>query len=120
MQAAATRRTGAQRLRRADRPNATPHLPAVDDLGLLDALPIAAAIFSLNDGKLWIEATNSRFLDLAGCHGDRQKFAATFRRFAEGDGGAFTLRFLGDPAAAADEFEFADGEGVARRFLKAK
>jgi diguanylate cyclase (GGDEF)-like protein len=120
MQAAATRRTGAQRLRRADRSNATPHLAAVDDIGLLDALPIAAAIFSLNDGKLWIEATNSRFLDLAGCHGDRQKFAETFKRFAEGEGGAFTLRFLGDPAAASDEFEFAEGEGVARRFLKVK
>jgi diguanylate cyclase (GGDEF)-like protein len=87
---------------------------------LLDALPLAAGIFTLKDGKLWIEATNARFLDLAGCHGAREKFADTFKRFSEGDGGAFTHAFLTNPAAAADEFEFAEGEGVARRFLKLK
>ena len=44
MQAAATRPAGAPRLRRTDRLNATPHLTVVDELGLLDALPIAAAV----------------------------------------------------------------------------
>ena len=34
-----------------------PLLAAVDDSGLLDALPIAAAIFTLKDGRLWVEAT---------------------------------------------------------------
>ena len=53
MQAAAARSAGPQRLRRTDRLNATPHLAAVDDLGLLEALPIAAAIIEREaDGGL--------------------------------------------------------------------
>ena len=34
------------------------HRCGADDLGLLDALPIAAAIFTLNGGKLWVECIN--------------------------------------------------------------
>ena len=48
MQAAATRPAGVRRLRRTDRSNATPHVAAADDTGLLDALPIAAAVI---DGR---------------------------------------------------------------------
>ncbi|HEX8842252.1 MAG TPA: bifunctional diguanylate cyclase/phosphodiesterase [Sphingomicrobium sp.] len=93
---------------------------AADDTGLLDALPIAAAIFTLNKGKLWIEAMNARFIDLAGCHGEPEVFADTFRHFASGEGGAFISAFLASPASARDEIEIADGDGVNRRFLKLK
>ena len=41
-----------------------------NDRALLEALPIAAAIFTLNEDRLWVEAMNPRFLELAGCHGD--------------------------------------------------
>jgi len=93
---------------------------ATDDIGLLHALPIAAATFTLNDGKLWIEAMNARFMDLAGCHGKPAEFADTFRHFASGEGGTVTSAFLANPASGRDEIEIADGEGVNRRFLKMK
>ena len=64
MQAAATRSAGVQRLRRTDRLNATPHLAVVDDMGLLDALPIAAAIIERADeDSLRVSAHNSRFVE---------------------------------------------------------
>src|SRR6185369_10927542 len=93
---------------------------ATDDIGLLHALPIAAATFTLNDGKLWIEAMNARFMDLAGCHGKPEEFADTFRHFASGERGTVTSAFLANPASGRDEIEIADGQGVNRRFLKMK
>jgi diguanylate cyclase (GGDEF)-like protein len=98
----------------------TPHLVAADDFGLLHALPIAAAVFTLKQGKLWMEATNTRFLELAGCCGAPEKFASTFKKYAEGPGGAFTREYLLDPVGAAADLEYAEGEGVARRFLRLK
>src|SRR5206468_121046 len=86
----------------------------------LHALPIAAAIFTLKDGKLWVEAMNARFLDLAGCHGSPETFTETFKLYASGEGGAFTRAFLVDPGLARDEIEIAEGEGVGRRFLRLK
>src|SRR5438552_4804325 len=64
MQAATSRSAGVQRLRRTDRLNATPHLAAADDVGLLNALPIAAAIIERTDHKcLKVAAHNSRFIE---------------------------------------------------------
>lgn len=120
MQAAARRTGGAQRLRRSNRLNSAPHLVVADDIGLLNALPIAAAIFRVKDGKLWVEATNARFLELSGCQGASESFVETFKRYARGPGGVFTLDFLMNPVAASDELEYAEGEGVARQFLKIK
>ncbi|HKP33577.1 MAG TPA: EAL domain-containing protein [Sphingomicrobium sp.] len=120
MQAAASRAAGIQRIRRADKSNATPHVAAADDIGLLNALPIAAAIFSLKDGKLWVEAMNARFLELASCEGTPEKFAHTFNHYATGPAGSFTLDYLNDPANAPDELEWAEGDGLGRRFLTIK
>src|SRR4051812_34706692 len=65
MQAAATRPATAARRRRADNLNATPHLAAVDDTGLLAALPIAAAVIERGKGGSYkVAAHNGRFLDL--------------------------------------------------------
>src|SRR3954452_15395205 len=64
MPAAATRPAAVQRLRRTDRLNTTPHLTAVDDLGLLGALPIAAAIIEReSDGVIRVTAHNERFVE---------------------------------------------------------
>jgi diguanylate cyclase (GGDEF)-like protein len=98
----------------------TPHLPPADDAGLLDALPIAAAIFCLKDGRLWVEAMNAQFLTLANCAGAPDKFVGTFRHYAASAAGKFTLEFLNDPADRSDELEWEDGEGLGRRFLRVK
>ena len=91
-----------------------------DDHRLLDALPIAAGIFCLNGGKLWVQALNSRFFDLAGCDGSAEAFADLFKRYSEGPGGQFIRAFLNEPAGAADELDLTEGDGVGRRFLKLK
>src|SRR4051812_43126266 len=106
-------------LRAADNSAVEPRLPT-DGIGLLDALPIAAAIFTSNEGKLWVEAMNARFIDLAGCHEKPEAFVETFKQYASGEGGAATSAFLADPASAQDEIEIAEGEGLSRRFLKLK
>ena len=65
MQAAATRPASVSRLRRADKLNATPHLAAADDAGLLDALPSAAAVIERTAaGNLKVFAYNSRFVEI--------------------------------------------------------
>ena len=120
MQAAAARPAGARALRRPDRLNATPHLRAGDDTGLLDALPIATAIFGLKDDKLWVHAMNAQFLELAGCGGDPKAFVEKFKQYSVGPGGRFTLAFLTDPAIAPTQLELVEGEGVGRRFLTMK
>jgi diguanylate cyclase (GGDEF)-like protein len=120
MQAAVNRPASASKRRRADNPGVTPHRAGADDTGLLYALPIAAAIFTLNNGKLWVEAMNTSFVELAGCNGNAEHFAATFKRYSEGEGGAFIAAYLADMAGAPDELEIAEGEGVTSRFLMLK
>jgi len=99
------------------------HAPAIaapEDSSFLEALPIAAGIFSLNAGKLWVLAVNRRFLELAGCNGTSGEFADVFRQYAEGAGGAFIRAYLDAKGDAADELDLVDGEGPRRRFLKIK
>jgi diguanylate cyclase (GGDEF)-like protein len=120
MQAAANRLPRAVGRVRSDNMGASPRSQSADGAALLHALPIAAAIFTMGNGKLWVEAMNVRFLELAGCHGTSDAFTDTFRKYADGEGGDFTRSFLLDPAAAPDEIEIAEGEGVGRRFLKLK
>ena len=91
-----------------------------DDHYLLDALPIAAGIFCMNGSRLWVQALNQRFFELAGCEGSPDAFAELFRRYAQGPGGEFIRNFLGEPAEAADELDLIEGDGVGRRFLKLK
>ena len=65
MQAAASRAATAERRRRTDNPSATPHLAIADDTGLLDALPIAAAVIERGpDRSFKVAVHNSRFLEL--------------------------------------------------------
>jgi diguanylate cyclase (GGDEF)-like protein len=121
MQAALNRLSNQTRVRQGNNSSAKPpHLVTADDAALLEALPIAAAIFTLNGDKLWVEAMNPRFLELAGCLGEAESFQATFKRYAQGRGGKFANDFLNDPATARNELELAEGEGVGRRYLTLK
>ena len=120
MQAALNRLPDRKGVRQTENPRVTPHVVTADDVALLEALPIAAAMFTLNGDKLWVEAMNPRFLELAGCRGEAGSFEATFKRYSEGAGGGFAQAFLMDPASAANELELAEGEGVGRRYLTLK
>jgi diguanylate cyclase (GGDEF)-like protein len=108
------------RVRRSNSPGASPVPFAPGDSGFLEALPIAAGIFTLKDGKLWVLAVNRRFLELAGCNGASGQFADMFRRYSEGEGGAFIRAFLVGEGDADDEMDLNDGDGPRRRFLKIK
>jgi len=120
MQAAATRRTGVQKLRRTDRPTATPHLAAVDDIGLLNALPIAAAIIQRDeDGALRVAAHNSRFVDAV------KKSNCTALDWNEAEclkTGAIAelLQRYFDGTDVSGELDFKQGEGVSSQFFRLK
>ena len=120
MQAAATRATGVQRLRRSDRLNATPHLSAADDLSLLNALPIAAAIIERHDDKsLKVAAHNGRFIEAV----ERSDCIAL--NWNEPDclkGGAIAelLHNFFDGVETAGELDFKHGEGVSSHFFRLK
>src|SRR5215213_6185861 len=120
MQAAATRPAAVQRLRRTDRLNATPHLAAVDDLGLLDALPIAAAIIErTDDGALHVSAHNQRFTDAV------HRSACTALDWNEADClksgpiAELVQAFL-DGTDPTGELDIKQGDGVSSNFFRLK
>jgi len=120
MQAAAARSAGVRRLRRTDRLNATPHLKTVDDLGLLAALPIAAAIIErTQDGQLQVTAHNEKFVDAV------QRSTCTATDWSDADclktGAIADLvqRFL-DGMDLAGELDIKQGEGVSSQFFRLK
>jgi diguanylate cyclase (GGDEF)-like protein len=118
---ASEKRTGkTPRARRNDSSGAAALLAGADDIAFLEALPIAAGIFTLSAGKLWVLSVNRRFLELAGCNGTADEFANVFRQYAEGAGGAFIRAYLDANGDAADELDLVDGDGPRRRFLKIK
>ena len=120
MQAAASRAAGVQKLRRTDRLNATPHLVAADDLGLLNALPIAAAIIERADDKnLKVAAHNARFVEAV------QKSSCTALDWNEADclkGGpiAEVIQNFFDGTDPTGELDFKQGEGVSTHFFRLK
>jgi len=120
MQAAAARSAGVQRLRRTDRLNATPHLKTVDDLGLLAALPIAAAIIERTpEGQLRVTAHNDKFVDAV----ERSTCTATDWNEADclktGAIADVVQRFL-DGVDPAGELDLKQGEGVSSQFFRMK
>ena len=120
MQAAATRSAGAQRLRRTDKLNAIPHLTGVDDLGLLGALPIAAAIIERGDDRaLRVTAHNDRFvttIERSACTASDWNEADCLRNGAIAD---LVQRFL-DGADPVGELDLKQGEGVSSQFFRLK
>jgi diguanylate cyclase (GGDEF)-like protein len=93
---------------------------SADDSALLDALPIAAGVFGLRDGKLWVHALNGRFLTLFGCEPGPEGFAKAYQQHSNCSTGEFVHAYLTDPARAADELDYSEGDGPSKRFLKLK
>jgi diguanylate cyclase (GGDEF)-like protein len=120
MQAAATRAAGISKLRRADRSNASPQLAAADDIGLLNALPIGAAIIErARDGCLKVSKHNSRFVDIV------QKSNCTALDWNEAEclkSGpvAELLQNFFAGGAAPDELDLKHGDGVSSHFFRVK
>jgi len=119
MQAAA-RRPATERRRRADKMSATPHLAIADDTGLLDALPIAAAVIERDaDGSFAVVAHNSRFLatvERSHCTALDWNEADCLKsgRIAE------LLRNFFDGVDETGELDFKDGDGVSAQFYRIK
>jgi diguanylate cyclase (GGDEF)-like protein len=120
MQAAASRSAGVQRLRRTDRLNATPHLAAADDVDLLNALPIAAAVIErANEGCLRVTAHNDRFVETI------ERSNCTALDWSEADclkSGpiADLLRSFFDGTDTVGELDFKQGDGVSSHFFRIK
>ena len=120
MQAAVNRPAAVPRLRRTDRLNATPHLRAVDDLGLLEALPIAAAIIERTPDKvLRVNAHNDKFVDAvkrSSCVASDWNDAECLKTGAISD---LVQRFL-DGEDPAGELDVKQGEGVSSQYFRLK
>src|SRR3954465_9793466 len=120
MQAAASRSSGIDRHRRGQNPGANPHLVAADDTGLLDALPIAAAIIEQDDtGCLKITAHNSRFFETV------ERSASTAVDWNEADclkSGpiAEILTKFFDGTDVGGDLDYKDGEGVSSHHFRLK
>src|SRR6185369_15824996 len=119
MQAAAHRLPAAERRRRTENPSAKPHIATADDMGLLGALPIAAAIVERDEDALKVVAHNSRFFDTV------SQSTCTAADWDEADclrSGpiAEVLNRFFDGTDAAGELDFKDGEGVASRYFRVK
>jgi diguanylate cyclase (GGDEF)-like protein len=116
MQAAASRSSA----RRAPNPGANPHPSVADDTGLLDALPIAAAIIEQgDDGCLKVASHNSRFFETV------QRSSCTALDWNEADclkSGpiADILQKFFDGSDVGGELDFKDGEGVSSHHFRLK
>jgi diguanylate cyclase (GGDEF)-like protein len=120
MQAAATRLPSARRQRQRDKPGVKPHIATADETGLLDALPIAAAIIERNgEGCLKVAAYNSRFLETV----ERSSCEALDWTEADGlESGpiAELLEQFFDGTQVAGDLDFKDGEGVSSHYFRLK
>ena len=120
MQAAATRSAGVQRLRRPDRLKATPHVAAADDIGLLNALPIAAAIIErIDDNSLCVAIHNRRFIEAverSNCTAIDWDDAECLKTGAIAD----LIQNFFDGTDQLGELDFKQGEGVSSQFFRLK
>jgi len=120
MQAAAHRLPAAERRRRTENPSAKPHIATADDMGLLGALPIAAAIVERREDRcLKVGVYNNRFFDTvkqSSCSALDWNEADCLKSGPIAD----LLQKFFDGTDAAGELDFKDGEGVASRFFRVK
>ena len=117
MQSASERNGRPTRTRRTDAPGAKPHLATADDTALLSALPIAAGIIGLRDGKAEILAQNQRFSDTLGRNRDESWTDGKW--LEEGPVAELFHKYFADPLSSG-ELDVRDGDGVAARFLRIK
>ena len=120
MQAATHRLPRANGQRRADNKGAKPHLATAGDTGLLDALPIAAAIVQRGKGRaLNITAHNSRFFETvqrSACNATDWNDAECLKAGPIAD----LLQGFFDGSDVGGELDFKDGDGVASRYFRVK
>jgi len=120
MQAAANRLPRVEGRRLGDNKGVKPHVAMADDAGLLDALPIAAAVIARQDDReLKVDAYNSRFVDTV-----RQSSCVALD-WNEADclkAGpiAELLQKFFDGTDVTGELDFRDGEGVAAKYFRVK
>ena len=120
MQAAANRLPSAPRRQRTDNRSAKPHLAVADDVGLLNALPIAAAVIERQPaGALKVLASNGRFSETV------QQSTCTALDWNDAQclkGGAIAdlLQNFFAGSDVTGELDFRDGEGVSSRFFRVK
>jgi diguanylate cyclase (GGDEF)-like protein len=120
MQAAASRARTTTKRRRTDTIGAKPHLATADDTGLLNALPIAAAVIERNHaGDFKVAAHNSRFSETVA------QSACTAIDWNEAEclkSGpiAELLEKFFDGTDVAGELDFKDGEGVSSHYFRVK
>jgi diguanylate cyclase (GGDEF)-like protein len=98
---------------------AKPHLATADDTGLLDALPIAAAIIERVDEDFHVAAHNSRFLETV----QRSNCTALDWDEAECLKAGPIAELLGDFFDGTDvtgELDFKDGDGVSAQYFRVK
>ena len=100
--------------------SARPHLAVADDTGLLDALPIAAAVIErAKNGLFRVASHNSRFVDLV------ERSTCTALNWNDADclkSGAIAdlLGRFFDGSDVSGELDFKDGEGVSAQFYRIK
>jgi diguanylate cyclase (GGDEF)-like protein len=120
MQAAAARPAIAPGQRRADNRIVTPHLAAAGDAGLLDALPIAAAVIGRGaDETFSVAAHNGRFDELvarSNCTALDWNDADCLKTGPIAD----LLRNFFDGSDPSGELDFRDGEGVSAQYYRVK
>ena len=117
----AEQRTGSRtRARGSDAPGVVAAVAAGDDLALLSALPIAAAVVAKGeDGKARVLAHNSRFVDAVAsstCTAADWNDADCLK---SGPIAELFETYFSD-ACSPDELDLRDGEGVAARYLRIK
>jgi diguanylate cyclase (GGDEF)-like protein len=100
--------------------NINPHLAVADDGGLLDALPIAAAVIERGSrGTFKVAAHNSRFMELV----ERSNCTAVDWNDAhclKSGPIAGLLQGFFDGSDEAGELDFTDGDGVSAQFYRVK
>jgi len=121
MQAATSRSRGASARRRTDNNvSAKPHLVVADDTGLLDALPIAAAVIErTKNGAFRVATHNSRFLELV----ERSTCTALNWNDAECLKSGPIADLLGkffDGSDISGELDLRDGDGVSAQYYRIK
>src|SRR4051794_40755810 len=120
MQAAVNRSSAAPRQRRTDKTGAKPHLVTADDTGLLDALPIAAAVIVRDTARaLKVTAHNGRFVDAvrqSSCTALNWNDAECLKAGPISD----QLHAFFDGTEASGELDFKDGEGVTSHYFRMK
>jgi diguanylate cyclase (GGDEF)-like protein len=92
---------------------ANPHANA-DDIALLAALPIAAAILDREDGRLALHLANDRYFDLAA------RTAATSFDLEQATPLSKLLHDFFDRKDGTGELDFIEGQGVAAHYLRVK